>query len=653
MEKCRRTKRQLSMSKSWIYSWLWKSSRIRQQSYRSESFAMNTDILTNGPTVKNHISLKTVFEYSATRRTSFRSWFLACQRVLPPVLILQHQWHLQDRKLIILHLPQSSSTSQTTTVLSDSGTRAREDLSGTDSHPVLVSSSLVERTERGDPLLPKPTKNEKKHENHGTERGHPLYSDIPEWLQEFRENLVDDRVPERRDSHASSSHEPSLEPTPTRNVDLGKHSVYTHFPKDRKCEICQRTKITRAPWRRRIGGAVPRAENFGDLITADHKVLGESCESRNNHRYAIVVQDLATQWIQSYPCKTKTFQETQRSLQKFLEPDRKPKVIYTDNSLEFGKACEDLSWNHCTSTPHRSQTNGIAERAVRRVKEGTSAVLLQSGLDENWWADSMECYTYLRNVTDLLSDGRTPYERRFGQPFKGPIIPFGSLVQYYTISAKDQSRIHQFGKKVLPGLFLGYALYAGGIWKGDILVADVEALETMDASEIYSKRLNAKEVIFTKENGKFIFPVADGRIKLPGGDQELRTSTLIRERPIRGESHIDFSWRIRRVSSTTSRLVSGCRWSDEWFLVHVFAAITLNPESNFTRRERNHSLFHWSTLTSPELHIRIWMLSKRNASMIIGISMGLETCLILGQVSHNLLYWKKNLLKDICGPGGD
>ena len=55
----------------------------------------------------------------------------------------------------------------------------------------------------------------------------------------------------------------------------------------------------------------------------------------------------------------------------------------------------------------------------------TSAVLLQSGLNENWWADSMECYTYLRNVTDLLSDGKTPYERRFGKPFEGPIIPFG------------------------------------------------------------------------------------------------------------------------------------------------------------------------------------------------------------------------------------
>ena len=170
-------------------------------------------------------------------------------------------------------------------------------------------------------------------------------------------------------------------------------NTFFHFPKDRNCEICQRTKIARGQCRTRNGEAVPRADKFGDLITADHKVLSEGCECRNNHRYAVVVQDSATQWIQSYPYKTKTSQETQGSLQKFLEPNRKPKVIYTDNSLEFGKACQDLSWNHCTSTPHRSETNGIAERAVRRVKEGTSAVLLQSLLDDNWWADSMECFT--------------------------------------------------------------------------------------------------------------------------------------------------------------------------------------------------------------------------------------------------------------------
>ena len=53
-----------------------------------------------------------------------------------------------------------------------------------------------------------------------------------------------------------------------------------------------------------------------------------------------------------------------------------------------------------------------------------------------------------------------------GSHLKEPIIPFGSLVEYHPITAKDQSRIHQFGKKVLPELFLGYALYAVGNLEG-------------------------------------------------------------------------------------------------------------------------------------------------------------------------------------------
>ena len=86
-----------------------------------------------------------------------------------------------------------------------------------------------------------------------------------------------------------------------------------------------------------------------------------------------------------------------------------------------------------------------------------------------------------------------------------------------------------------------------------------------------------------------------------------------------------FSWKIRRVSSTTSGLVSGCRVK-RWMSFGPcqetsHTAITLNPESNFTRREKNpySTEIHWR---NPELLIRIWMSSKRNASMIVGISIG-------------------------------
>ena len=138
---------------------------------------------------------------------------------------------------------------------------------------------------------------------------------------------MDGEVPERRDSHSSSSHEASLEPTTKRREDLGKHSVYTHFHKDRNCEICKRTKITRAPCRRRNGEAVPRAVNFGDLITADHKVLSDNCEISKQSSIRSRGAGPSHPMDPGVSVQKQTSQETQRSLQKFLEPERKPKVI--------------------------------------------------------------------------------------------------------------------------------------------------------------------------------------------------------------------------------------------------------------------------------------------------------------------------------------
>ena len=63
--------------------------------------------------------------------------------------------------------------------------------------------------------------------------------------------------------------------------------------------------------------------------------------------------------------------------------------------------------------------------------------MLQPGLDEKWWADFMECHCYLRNVQDLLAAGQTPHERRFGEPLKGRVIPFGAMVEY-PITVRDQ-----------------------------------------------------------------------------------------------------------------------------------------------------------------------------------------------------------------------
>ena len=66
-----------------------------------------------------------------------------------------------------------------------------------------------------------------------------------------------------------------------REVRIGVNTVFIRISLETEIARSVRgLKITRAPCRRRTGGAVPRAENFGDLITADHKVLSEGCESQ-------------------------------------------------------------------------------------------------------------------------------------------------------------------------------------------------------------------------------------------------------------------------------------------------------------------------------------------------------------------------------------
>ena len=177
---------------------------------------------------------------------------------------------------------------------------------------------------------------------------------ILDWLQPFTANLED---LEKHVLAHSCERENSDSEGDASKVETHKwnQSIQTNFSKDRKRSIL-------------------RTEEIGDLITVERK-----SESRNNHQFAAVVQDLYIRWIQSHPCETKTSLETKNS-RKFVELLKKPKVI-----------------PHWTSSP-QVQKQGIAERAVRRVAEGPSAVLLRFGLDEKWWSYSMSCYCYLRNV---------------------------------------------------------------------------------------------------------------------------------------------------------------------------------------------------------------------------------------------------------------
>ena len=103
----------------------------------------------------------------------------------------------------------------------------------------------------GENPLHKPTETENKNNNEGREEVQSdLSHELPDWLQESRENLVDESTstePRRNPEQGSqdtfkSSHELPMEPRPKVEPGSGKHSVYTHFPKDPDCDICLKTK---------------------------------------------------------------------------------------------------------------------------------------------------------------------------------------------------------------------------------------------------------------------------------------------------------------------------------------------------------------------------------------------------------------------------
>ena len=121
--------------------------------------------------------------------------------------------------------------------------------------------------------------------------------------------------------------------------------------------------MTRAPCRRRIGEALPRAEKFGDLLTGDHKVLNEEVNLETITDTLSWYKILLLNGFSLTRVKRSLHMRRQEVCQNSWSRRTDRKLYITDNSIEFGKACEDFSWNH------RSETNGTAERAVRRVKK--------------------------------------------------------------------------------------------------------------------------------------------------------------------------------------------------------------------------------------------------------------------------------------------
>ena len=241
-----------------------------------------------------------------------------------------------------------------------------------------------------------------------------------------------------------------------------------------------------------------------------------------------------------------------------------------------------------------------------------------------------------------MSDGKTPCERRFGIPFNGPVIPFGALVECHSSSAKDLSRLHQFGPQVLPGK---KALHAVRNRKGDIMVADIEEMEEMDASELHARRLHANEV-FKRTNMVNIFiPDRRWKRKIIWRSQVLRTSTLIKDHRERREEREVCRGESDGLSPPTPLPEDSTRddaeakndfWSitgDLMYRHHVEPRVKL-----YMPKEESFPLPLKYIDVTRTTHTSLDVLLEKHVDDITGTWMEKENCQMHGQASQDVFY---------------
>ena len=222
-------------------------------------------------------------------------------------------------------------------------------------------------------------------------------------------------------------------------------------------------------------------KKFRDLITADHKVLNEESESRKQSP----IRSRGTRSCHS--AQNENFTGDWKEFEKVLRTVEEARNFWHTIHWNY----ENLVKNYHGIIERRNfmdpRLTELPKRAVRRVKEGTSAVLPQSGLDEKmmgWFygVRLLSCET----SQDFLADRKTRHERTVRRTFQGTD---NTVRSNGWISFRFQQRINPDVTNLARHFYLEYVLgWAGGIWKGDILIANLEELEKMDATGILSTK---------------------------------------------------------------------------------------------------------------------------------------------------------------------
>ncbi|GAX83912.1 hypothetical protein CEUSTIGMA_g11336.t1 [Chlamydomonas eustigma] len=120
--------------------------------------------------------------------------------------------------------------------------------------------------------------------------------------------------------------------------------------------------------------------------------------------------------------------------------------------------CNELGIQLELTTAYTSQQNGLAERMHLTIFNKVRAMLVDSGIDKQHWAEAAgtAAYVYNRTASSATPGGKTPYECYWGKkPDISNLRPFGDVAMVMTMSR--YARDGKMGPVSVKGRLMGYS----------------------------------------------------------------------------------------------------------------------------------------------------------------------------------------------------
>ena len=187
----------------------------------------------------------------------------------------------------------------------------------------------------------------------------------------------------------------------------------------KKCETCAKFKTDGKKRRAELKGQVTGVPM--ERVCLD--IVGPFPESTSGHRYALVVTDYFTKYVEIYPMPNQEASSVSSVLVKeFFSRYGVPHFLHSDQGTQFesklfSEICELLQIEKTRTTPFHPQSDGLAERNIKTL----SRMIAMSAESQTEWDVNLPFLSMAYRATPQASTGLSPNYLMFGREISMPI----------------------------------------------------------------------------------------------------------------------------------------------------------------------------------------------------------------------------------------